>query len=154
MIENIQVLTGPPYFHVIVTIKGTGTGGKHMTKKNGMVIRKAGARRFIGQNDKVKQAEARMHAKLKKLFKEAGISPAESNAQVACEFYFATTDPRRVGVLKGTKPDTLNMAAMVHDALEGAAYDDDAQVVLSSEAKFWAQSDVDYMKIIVRVLEP
>ncbi len=36
-------------------------------------------------------------------------------------------------------PDTLNLASLVHDALEGVIYENDKQVCRSIETKIWGE---------------
>lgn len=51
----------------------------------------------------------------------------------------------REGMIKGTirptkKPDTDNLAKICQDALNGIAYDDDKQIVMTSISKYYAEN--------------
>lgn len=47
------------------------------------------------------------------------------------------------------KPDTDNLTKLVKDGLNGIAYEDDAQVVMSRAAKFWTTDGESETRILV-----
>ena len=91
--------------------------GKHTTKKNSMVIRKKGASRFIGQNDVAKAAQADYARQARAQWQGPPLTGA---VWMVASFY--------VSGEASARPDVSNLVSMLHDALEGICYLDDAQV--------------------------
>ncbi len=118
------------------------TSGFHVTKKNNLVIRKSGSRRFIGQNDKAKAAERSMHLQSRTLLTAYGPLPLIPEGACCLDLTFVFPIPPsredlKIGDPHVQVPDGLNLAALVSDALQGICYSDDSALVTTTATKIY-----------------
>ncbi len=106
--------------------------GRHSSKKNTLIA----SRGKVRNASHTKAAQLDLHRQASAI---CGDTPFFSDVPYRLDltFAFPTADESLWwGPYMGT-PDTLNMAALVHDALEGVLYADDKQICRNTEKKVW-----------------
>ncbi len=123
-----------------ITFTLVPSSGKHTCKKNGMQIRKAGNRTFIGQKPDTVKAQADLHSQARNLLELLGSPDEDSAYALDMTFVFPIPKSRKdvfVDDVYRQRPDTGNLGALVCDAMEGILYADDCQVVDERVRKVW-----------------
>lgn len=114
--------------------------GVHCTKKNSMMIKRKGAQRFIGQNPRAIAAQQAMHIEAKRVLGSRVLFEGPIFLDLVFSFPKRVRDTDEMwGRAHLERPDVLNLAALVHDALEGVLYTDDAQVCGGDIRKIWGE---------------
>ncbi len=112
--------------------------GRHFSKKNSHIAGRGGIRNA----PHTVAAERDLHRQARDLYPYPHFSEVAYILDLCFVFPISAAAKKRgiepmmpvVG-----RPDTLNLASLVHDALEGVLYEDDSQVVWSSERKVWGE---------------
>jgi len=131
--------------------------GKHKTKKNGMMIRKAGAKRFIANSGKTIAVESEYRQQARNAMAEAGSEPILGPIELAVCFVFPIPKSRRkelkATVWRDERPDAPTLAEMICDALQGPCYADDAQIARLVSSKVWANVETPTVLVQIKSLE-